>query len=417
MSRRLISFVAGVILLGANPAMAQYDDEPFFTIGQIPNHREMMRDILIELSAYAKSRDPNFVVLTRNGIELLTRQEREARWEELRAADDVPRERGVVHRRFMRAVDGLVLQELYCDRRSQQVAQKPAKPDPKPHMIEARSRPKVLDATPFEKKTVDQIVAELIGEKVVREAPPIFPGLKTPQMQANELAAKLRGRDERRQREAIRAVQREGRRVLSIEACVTIDPAKALKQGAKEDIVVYPHGDLKLALDRIPRARPPYENADAIGAITQVKNFLPMLHNQDYGTRGAWVVGMEDTNWDALLIDIFHRGRESLLPAEIAKLKFKNLGSRRLVIAVLDIGMAADNRFYWQRDWRLGMPDYLALNGETPGTFVVEYWHPDWKAHLGTMIKGIVDMGFDGVMFNNVDVYQMFEKAMPLPEE
>ena len=59
---------------------------------------------------------------------------------------------------------------------------------------------------------------------------------------------------------------------------------------------------------------------------------------------------LEATNNAVLLIDAFYNGNQSLTKEEVHRLKFKDMGARRLVLARIDIGFAEDERFYWQPD-------------------------------------------------------------------
>lgn len=87
---------------------------------QIPNYRGMMRDIVEELSRYARGRDPKFQVLARPGFDLLAYSQREYDLAEIKRdpAKVVPveaiRQVGTPMRRTMQAIDGFVLSGHYC---------------------------------------------------------------------------------------------------------------------------------------------------------------------------------------------------------------------------------------------------------------------------------------------------------------
>ena len=96
---------------------------------------------------------------------------------------------------------------------------------------------------------------------------------------------------------------------------------------------------------------------------------------------------------------------------DVARLRLKPDGGRRLVIAYLSIGEAEDYRAYWQAEWSTTPPPWLiGENCRWPRNYLVRYWMPDWQA---IMIKGnasalgrIMDLGFDGVYLDRVDVFQ-----------
>ncbi|MEQ9448201.1 MAG: alpha-1,4-polygalactosaminidase, partial [Rhodospirillaceae bacterium] len=88
---------------------------------QIPNYREYVREIVEELSDYARSRDPNFLVITRPGFDLLTWSQREFDLAEVKRYPDVYVSPaaiipvGMPMRRYIQAIDGLVLDGQFCE--------------------------------------------------------------------------------------------------------------------------------------------------------------------------------------------------------------------------------------------------------------------------------------------------------------
>jgi len=163
---------------------------------------------------------------------------------------------------------------------------------------------------------------------------------------------------------------------------------------------------------------------------------------------------------------------EALLPSgagqvqsnggDIARLKLKPDGQRRLVISYLSIGEAEDTRSYWQSSWvspvasstrtgglvsravadaqpahhrpqlRLtmaepdrpvhmpatGAPAWLGPeNVEWRGNFSVRFWDPGWKAivfgHPDAMLDRIIAAGFDGIYLDRADVYGRWSSEHP----
>ena len=89
-------------------------------LDQIPNYRGMMRDIVEEMSKYARSRDPKFQVIVRPGFDLLNYSQREYDLAEIKRdptkiiAVETIRQVGTPMRRYMQAIDGFVLDGQYC---------------------------------------------------------------------------------------------------------------------------------------------------------------------------------------------------------------------------------------------------------------------------------------------------------------
>jgi len=82
----------------------------------------------------------------------------------------------------------------------------------------------------------------------------------------------------------------------------------------------------------------------------------------------------------------------------------------KLVVAYIDIAEAEEYRTYWQADWRVGNPEWIA--GDDPdgwaGNFPVAYWHDEWREIWlgeGGYLQAILDAGFDGVYLDWVEAY------------
>ena len=93
----------------------------------------------------------------------------------------------------------------------------------------------------------------------------------------------------------------------------------------------------------------------------------------------------------------------------------------KLVLAYIDIGQAEDYRTYWQEDWRIGDPEWIA--GEDPdgweGNYPVAFWYDEWRdIWLGDdgTLRQILDAGFDGVYLDWVEAYSD-EAVIAIAEE
>ena len=362
--RRAFTLGLGSLLLSA-PARAEFKLPPAkkakkkllkiipeTPLEQIPNHRQYMRDIVIELSVYAKKRNPKFVVLARNAPELLIKEHREEQWEIARDPDGADSGKftplGSVNRPYFKALDGMLLDGAFCGH----------------------------DA--YDKPTDDDVTLALT--------------------------------------QAAAALAKEGRRILAIDYCR--DPkqlAAVAKKTAALKALSYVDQDGDKRLGRIPKGHPAGENADHITNLTAAKTLLPMLRADSHGSRDDWVRALLATNYDVMLLDGFWRGSESLTFDDLKALKFKAVGSQRLVLANLQIGRAVDTRYYWKRDWQVGAPSWLfAHDPDDDARMVVEYWNPEWKEIIGAYLKGIIDLGYDGVALDGLDAYLPFEDMMPI---
>jgi cysteinyl-tRNA synthetase, unknown class len=124
--------------------------------------------------------------------------------------------------------------------------------------------------------------------------------------------------------------------------------------------------------------------------------------------------------FDLLVIDYSHDGSQErvITPEEMAKLKTKSDGSRRLVISYVSIGEAEDYRFYWDETWKGRQPKWLLEeNKEWKGNYPVCFWDPGWQSVVcgspGAYLDRVQALGFDGVYLDKCDVYEDLKEKLP----
>ncbi|PPD31187.1 MAG: hypothetical protein CTY20_00070 [Hyphomicrobium sp.] len=107
-------------------------------------------------------------------------------------------------------------------------------------------------------------------------------------------------------------------------------------------------------------------------------------------------------------------------PDEVAAMKIRPDGSRRLLLAYLSIGEAERYRFYWKQDWYLPptRPAWLGqVNPRWDGNFPVKFWDPEWQRLIfgapDAYVDRIVAQGFDGIYLDRADVYAELIKDNP----
>ena len=173
----------------------------------------------------------------------------------------------------------------------------------------------------------------------------------------------------------------------------------------------------KRELDRIPSypATPYNVNASDITTLAEAKNFLYLLDpSGQYADKAAFVNALKATNYDVLIIDLFPLETQ-LTAADLAALKVKANGGRRLVICYMSVGEAEDYRYYWQSGWKPGNPSWLDKeNPDWEGNYKVHYWDAGWQAiiygNADSYCRKILDAGFDGAYLDIIDAFEYYEQ-------
>lgn len=208
----------------------------------------------------------------------------------------------------------------------------------------------------------------------------------------------------------IKLMTSEGRKVLAVEERCR-DPAAraaALERARRDRALIYLSDNASAAT---PPARPPGENAGHATGVATASNFL--LAPAGGLRNAAELVGMlRETNHDIVIVPPY-LGTKPLTAGDVTALQFKRLGSRRLVIASVPLGTASRERHYWKTGWQPGSPSWLLDRKAGAGVYDVEYWHPEWKEIAGQYVRGIIDLGYDGILFTGVEAYINFEVEPP----
>lgn len=162
--------------------------------------------------------------------------------------------------------------------------------------------------------------------------------------------------------------------------------------------------------------RPFNENARNVLSLNDVRNFVYIGQSAPFGRQDEFALKMEGTNYDAVIVDVLH-GRQPLSRQAIETLKYKKLGSKRLVLARMNVGTAASYRYYWKGDWQEGSPAFIdAPVPGNPDSHFVKYWMPQWQQIISgntqSYIYGLVRQGFDGVIIEGMDAVTYFDAGL-----
>jgi cysteinyl-tRNA synthetase len=161
------------------------------------------------------------------------------------------------------------------------------------------------------------------------------------------------------------------------------------------------------SLAQLQKDRPP-------PSVEPLRELLSRARSWAYQLQGLKVPELARSTYDILVLDPGSGdGTQGLKPAEIGRLKRKPDGSRRLVLAYLNIGEAENYRAYWRASWATAPPEWLGGgNVRWKGDHRVRHWHPDWQAIVfgsrASVVGRVIGQGFDGVYMDRVDVWQFW---------
>ncbi|WP_417829473.1 hypothetical protein [Thalassospira sp.] len=192
------------------------------------------------------------------------------------------------------------------------------------------------------------------------------------------------------------------------------DINKARAEISKYDALYYaapPPGMQLSSLTKVP-GTPFGSNPHVIDNIRQSKNFAIVLDSSRYGTKDAYVDALAATNYDTLIIDPFHRGTIPLTYDDMKRLRYKKTGTPRTLISYLNIATGETYRYYWQRNWRAGNPDFVS-EGNSLARWGqenhVHYWAREWQSIIfgseNSYLGNIMKLGFDGVLLAGLNEY------------
>jgi cysteinyl-tRNA synthetase, unknown class len=124
----------------------------------------------------------------------------------------------------------------------------------------------------------------------------------------------------------------------------------------------------------------------------------------------SWRYQLQDINPDTVasssadMVVIDYAGADGpFTGAQVAQMKRKPDGSRRLVLSYMSIGEAESYRWYWpQRSSAWLGPE----NRKWGGNYAVRFWHADWQQIIFDYTDKIVAAGFDGVYLDKVDQFE-----------
>jgi cysteinyl-tRNA synthetase, unknown class len=158
-------------------------------------------------------------------------------------------------------------------------------------------------------------------------------------------------------------------------------------------------------------------NADTIRSLAEVRNFLYLINPDQFASKQAFIQAVTATNYDLVLMDLFWTDDSPFSAAEVQQLRAKANGGQRLLVSYMSIGEAEDYRYYWDKDWKLGNPDWLGKeNSNWKGNYKVHFWESGWQDIIygngSSYLQKILDAGFDGAYLDIIDAFEYYESKL-----
>jgi len=319
----------------------------------IINYRDRMRENVITLSNYAKSRRPGFQIMVHEGQDLLTRSLWEFHLEGYLKARNTgertedpsflinlkqtsPAYEPLVGGRaaeYLKSIDALAVNNRYCGK----IQTNPA--------IAENNLPLVSLDHCSDGKNYDQAIASALQDKTL-------------------LYAFLR-------------------------------KDKAFKKVAAQPII--------------------RENAENILNLRSAKNISFLLNDELYTDKNDFIEAVRASNYDIIVIEPYFRHKQPFTPEEINAMQFKKNGTRRQLLARFRVSEALDTDYFWKNSWKIGRPDWLVrASFVEPHAVITRYWDDNWKNLMSRYFKGIVDSGYDGAFLTGLENHRYFEQLTPL---
>lgn len=157
------------------------------------------------------------------------------------------------------------------------------------------------------------------------------------------------------------------------------------------------------------------DSSKNIEEVDDAQNILIITDDSRYSSKEAFVADLLKTNYDIIIMKPLFANHERFDAEDLRRLHFKRNGSKRMLIAELNVSETSPQDYFWQKDWAKGSPSWLVRESfSSPDGIIVRYWDPEWQKIISRYFKDIVNEGFDGIFFTGVENYHYFEDQNPL---
>ncbi|WP_028878557.1 hypothetical protein [Terasakiella pusilla] len=231
-----------------------------------------------------------------------------------------------------------------------------------------------------------------------------------------EIGQRTTEKEQKKTLEELKIARDVGLKIFTVDyAQKPKDIDTAIRFSLKNKFIPYVAPDKGIFNNRLPNwpRRPINENSHTVSNINLIKNFALIEDSSRMGSREEYAMKMHNTNYDMIATPVFHLRSQTLGPDNVRTMQYKKLGSRRPVLAIMDIGAAYRGAYYWKDDWSQGNPSFILNPSETTSDkHMVQYWNPGWHQIMYgnnmSYLYGIIREGYDGIVLDGVNVYEAF---------
>ena len=204
--------------------------------------------------------------------------------------------------------------------------------------------------------------------------------------------------------------------LITIEHCTSEDDlTEAEVKSTLEKRISYIFSDIDMAFKTIGNYYQIEDSSKNIYDLKEAQNILFLIDDTLYENKEQFVADILKTNYDIVIIKPLFANKERFSTEDLQKLHFKKNGSKRLLIAEMNVSEASPDDYFWLKDWQIGLPQWLVRKSfSTPNAIIVQFWHSEWKRIISRYFKDILNEGFDGIFFTGIENYHYFEQQTPL---
>lgn len=204
--------------------------------------------------------------------------------------------------------------------------------------------------------------------------------------------------------------------LITIEHCKNSDDVETARINSMIDQrSSYFFTELNNAFNNIDDHNNINDSAKNIYKVYDAQNILIINDDSKYSTKEDMISDLLKTNYDIIIMKPLFKHKERFSANDLQKIHFKKNGSKRLLIAELNISEASPYDYYWYKDWKIGNPEWIVRKSfSTEDNFITKFWYPEWKKIISRHFKDILNEKFDGIFFTGVENYHYFEQQNPL---